>query len=166
MGVCLLVTGCTSGWMPPDIQSNETLNTLGAAGYQRLCSAFEGYVRDEYSSNYFVQAICLYEGVTTTTSAIECGDAVNACTETMPPAAESLLSAILAQASCSTIGINPTGCAATVAQVKACLDAIEDQLKSLEFAATCAVAGQQVDDNWWRIPLPAACESLRTICPP
>lgn len=163
---CLLITGCTSTWMPSDIQSNETLSTLGASGYQRLCDAFEGYVRDEYASNYFVQAICLYEGVTTTTTALECGDAVDACTETMPPAAESLLSAILAQASCSTIGITPTGCVAIVAQVEECLDALESKLKSLEFAATCAVAGQSVDDNWWQISLPAACQSIRTLCPP
>jgi len=158
--------GCSkTTWVPEDIDRDATVKALGDAGYQRLCSAFEGYIRDEYRSSYLIQAVCLAHGVQTTHSAVECGYAVQQCTDTLPPAAEALLQSILAQASCSAAEANPTGCSATVAQLLACLDALEDKLAAVKFGLACAAAGEPVDPNWWRIPPPAECLAIRSICP-
>lgn len=166
LALLLAITGCSSsGWIPPDIEQNEQLQELGAAGYSRLCSAFEGYIRDEYEASHIIQAVCLAHGVSTTDTASACGDAVNACTDNLPPSAEALLQDILAQASCSTVGIDPVGCAATVAQVKSCLDGLEDQLDEVKFSLVCAAAGETFDSAWWHIDLPPACQQLRTLCP-
>jgi hypothetical protein len=162
----LLLTGCsTTEWMPSDVDRNETMSALGSAGYSKVCSAFEGYIRDQYSSSHLIQAVCLAHGVQTTETAVACGDAVQACTTTLPPAAESTLNSILAQARCSTASINPVGCAATVAQLEDCLDALEDKLDALKFGLTCAAVGQTVEADWWRISLPAACQSIKQLCP-
>ena len=151
--------------MPADIDRAATVDALGSAGYQRLCSAFESYVRDEYRSSYLIQAVCLAYGIETTQTAVACGDAVQACTSTLPPPAEALLQSILAQASCSSAGIQPTGCAATVAQLLACLEALEDKVAALKFSGVCAAAGQPIDPDWWRVSLPAACVQIRNLCP-
>lgn len=164
--VGLLLLGCsTSRWMPSDIEQDQQLQALGEAGYQRLCSAFEGYVRDEYEASHLIQALCLAHGIQTTGTASACGDAVNACTDHLPPSAEATLQEILAQASCETVGVAPVGCAATVADIKACLDGLEDQLDEVKFSLVCTAAGQSFDPAWWHIDLPQPCLALRTICP-
>lgn len=163
----VVCSGCNvvGGWMPADIDRKETLEALGSAGYQRLCSAFEGYIRDEYRSSYLIQAVCLAHGIQTTDTAVACGEAVQACRTTLPPSAEALLDSILAQASCSTVGVQPTGCSATVAQLAACLEALEDKVDALKFGGVCAAAGEPIDADWWRIALPAACTAIRELCP-
>jgi len=165
-GLCALLLGCSgSNWVPQDLEEDEELQAVGAAGYQRLCSAFEGYIRDEYEASHVIQAVCLAHGIQTTTTASACGDAVNACTDNLPPSAEATLQEILAQASCNTLGVDPVGCAATVADAKACLDGLEDQLDEVKFSLVCTAAGETFDDAWWHIDLPPQCQALRTLCP-
>jgi uncharacterized protein with beta-barrel porin domain len=165
-----VLAGCDArpprgAWVPDDVALQAGLGTLGEAGYARLCSALEGYVRDTYRDSHLVQAVCLAHGVQTADTAVACGEAVQACTTSMPPAAEATLQAVLAQASCQALDMEPRGCAATVAQVKACADALEGRLDALKFGLACSAAGERVDPDWWRIRLPAACEELRTLCP-
>ena len=31
-------------WVPSDIDESKTIDAIGAAGYQKLCSSFDGYV--------------------------------------------------------------------------------------------------------------------------
>ena len=162
----VLCAGCSNAsWIPDDLDRDAALSAVGAAGYQRLCSAFDSYVREEYAGNYFVQAVCLAHGVTSTDDAQACADTVQSCTQTLPGPAESVLNQILDQASCQRLNIDPTGCSATVAQVSACLEAMESGMKNVQFELTCAAAGQSIDPNWWQVQLPAECEAIRAICP-
>jgi hypothetical protein len=66
----LLLCACSTGWLPPDVENDEQLQELGAAGYQRVCDAFESYIRDEYQSSHIIQAVCLAHGIQTTDSAM------------------------------------------------------------------------------------------------
>jgi hypothetical protein len=162
----LAACGGTSGgdWVPSDIDEQQTLDTIGSAGYSRLCSAFEDYVHDQYRSSYLVRAACTAHAIDTTTDAVACGEALDDCLDTLPPAVDSQLDSILAQASCSRVSITPTGCSAKVSQVKACLDALGDQLDEIELAATCAAVGSPVPSDWWMIDTPSACTSLSADC--
>lgn len=166
LGIACAALACSGGgWLPADIQRSETLSALGASGYARLCSAFEDYVRDEYRSSYLIQAVCVAYGIQTTSSAQACGDTASVCVNTLPPPAESTLNAILRQASCDTIAVEPAGCAATVAELTACLDALSDKVENIKLTATCAVAGEPLADTWWRLSLPAQCQAIRSRCP-
>lgn len=163
--VSLAACGGGDKWLPQDIDRDAALEQLGDAGYARVCSAFEDYVREQYRDSHLVQAVCLAHGVQTASDAVTCGETVTACTETMPPAAEAVLDSLLAQGQCSFIEIEPTGCQATVKQLSACLDAVEGKISSVKFGLTCAAVGEPVPQDWWKIPMPGECAALRTLCP-
>ncbi len=162
----LAACGATSGgdWVPSDIDEQQTLDTIGSAGYSRLCSAFEDYVHDQYRSSYLVKAACTAHALNTTSDAVACGEALDDCLDTLPPAVDSELDSILAQASCSRVSITATGCAARVLEVKACLDALGEKLDEIELSATCAAVGSPVPSSWWMISTPNECMSLSTEC--
>ena len=157
--------GGADGWLPDDIDREATLAQVGSAGYARLCSAFEDYARDQYTSSYLVQAVCTAIAIETTTTAAACGEQAVACKDNPPPEALAFLDRILAQAGCATVAVEPTGCAATVAQVQQCLDDLGTEVDEIQFTLTCAAAGQMLDDTWWQIALPPACATLKTACP-
>ncbi|HEU0035520.1 MAG TPA: hypothetical protein VFQ53_33145 [Kofleriaceae bacterium] len=163
----LVVAACGSSsddWVPSDIDTDQTVDRLGAAGYAKLCGAFEDYVRDEFRSNRLIQAACTYEALQTTPDAIACGEAVDACLDQLPPTVEAQLEMILDQAGCNALAITQTGCAAKVSEVTACLDALGAQLDTLELSATCAAFGSPVPADWWQIEPPAECTALSAEC--
>jgi len=168
--VCALVAcgdddGGGGDWVPDDIDRDATLDAVGEAGYQRLCSAARDYALDQYRSSYLVEAVCTAIAIETTTTATECGDAITECIQNPPPAAVAQLDTILAQASCSTVDVEPAGCAATVSQLKECYDQLGVEVEELRFNLECQVAGQPVDDSWWRIDVPTSCSTLENMCP-
>lgn len=124
----------------------------------------EDYVRDQYRSNRLIQAACTANALQTTSDAIMCGESVDDCVDDLPPVVESQLSMILAQASCTTVGVDPMGCPSRVSAMKDCLDALGEQLDTIELSATCAAFGSPVPPNWWRISLPSACTTLSSQC--
>jgi hypothetical protein len=151
-------------WVPPDIDTDQTVDRLGAAGFAKLCGAFEDYVRDTYRSNRLIQAACTAEALQTTTDAISCGESVDACLDALPPVVESQLQQVLAQAGCSALGIAQGGCASKVSALTACLDALGAQLDTVELALTCAAFGSPVPDDWWMIDPPAECTAIASSC--
>jgi hypothetical protein len=155
----------SADWVPDDIDTDQTVDRLGDAGYARVCSAFEDYVRDQYRSSYLVQAACTAHALETTADAAECGDAVDTCLDTLPREVETELQRILDQAGCNALTtFTPTGCAAKVSELTACLDALGEELDRIELSATCAAFGSPVPADWWMIPLPAECSSLQAGC--
>jgi hypothetical protein len=166
--VIVALAACSSSasddWVPPDIDEAQTLDRLGTAGYQRLCVAFDDYVRDEYRSNRLIQAACTVHALDTTTDAIACGQAVDACLDDLPPVVESSLEMILDQAGCSAVAASPTGCASPVSALTECLDALGSQLDQIELSITCAAFGSPVPADWWRISPPSACTAIATGC--
>ena len=167
--VLVFAIGCSGGggsgdWVPPDIDEQQTLDRLGSAGYAKLCSAFSDYVHDKYRSNYLVKAACTAHSLETTADAIACGEELDKCLDTLPPVVDQQLSSILAQASCTTAGIDPATCGSKVSALTACLDALGEKVDQLELSLTCAAFGSPVPDDWWRIPEPAECSALRAGC--
>lgn len=161
------IAGCPSSsddWVPSDIDEQQTLDRLGAAGYQRLCGAFDDFVRDQYRSSYLIQAACTAHALQTTDSATACGAAVDACLDDLPAPVEAQLTQILAQADCSAAGVSAAGCSSPVSALTECLDALGSQIDQLQFSLTCAAFGSVVPADWWRISPPAACSTLAERC--
>ncbi len=151
-------------WLPSDIDVDTTVDKLGAAGFAKLCGAFEDYVRDMFRSNRLIQLACTADALETTTDAVACGDSVNACINMVPPAVESQLEQILDQAGCTALDITQTGCQSKVSALKSCLDALSEQLARIELQATCAAIGSPVPEDWWMIDPPAACMEISDDC--
>ena len=151
-------------WVPEDIDEQATLDRIGTAGYQKLCGAFEDYVRDMYRSDRLIQAACTANALQTTADAAACGVAVDMCLDMIPPAVETQLNMILAQAKCSALGVEPTGCQSKVAQMKSCLDALGKKVDQIMFSLTCAAFGSPVPETWWKIEPPAECSAISSQC--
>jgi len=151
-------------WLPSDIDVDVTVDKLGAAGFAKLCGAFEDYVRDMFRSNRLVQLACTAEALDTTADAVACGESVGACIDMVPPAVESQLEQILDQAGCTALDITQTGCQSKVSALKGCLDALSEQLALIELEVTCAAIGSPVPDDWWMIDPPAACMAITNDC--
>lgn len=166
--VALSLAACGDGgdgdWVPADIDEAQTLDRLGAAGYARLCSAFDGYVRDTYRSNTLIRAACTAHALETTPDAAACGAALDACLDDLPPVVEDQLASILAQADCSAVDLMQNGCSSPVSALTTCLDDLGTQLDQIELSVTCAAFGSPVPPSWWRISPPASCSSLGASC--
>ena len=156
--------GASGDWVPPEIDTDQQLDRLGATGYQKLCGAFEDYVHDTYRSQLLVKAACTANALQTTDNATACGEEVDRCLDTLPPVVQTQLDQILAQASCSKAAIDPAACSSKVSALTACLDALGDEVDQIELSVTCAAFGSPVPQNWWMIPEPAACAALRSGC--
>ena len=165
---CLAACSSTStpsdDWLPSDVDENATVDAIGDAAFAKLCSAFEDYVRDTYRSNKLVQLACTANALDTTTDAVACGESIDDCLNTLPPVVEQQLDQILDQAGCSALSIAPSGCLAKVAELKGCLDALGEQIDTIELELTCAAVGSPVPDDWWMIDPPAECTSITTDC--
>jgi hypothetical protein len=151
-------------WLPSDVDVDATVDTLGAAGFAKVCGAFEDYVRDMFRSNRLIQLACTAEALETTADAAACAESIDACVEMLPPAVESQLDAILDQAGCSALAIEQAGCPSKVSQLKGCLDAMSAQLGLIKLELTCAAIGSPVPEDWWMIEPPAACTQITTDC--
>jgi hypothetical protein len=149
---------------PDDIDTSLTLDDIGEAGLNKICSTFEGWVLDQYSSTYWVQATCMAAAVDNNEDAGSCGDELQACLDDPPPEVEALIDSIQSQAGCSAIAVEATGCSATVGQVEDCLDALGAALDNVKFTLTCAAAGETLDPDWWVISIPSACTSIEAGC--
>lgn len=143
---------------------NEVLSSLGESGYAYVCSEFEGYLREQYTGSELTQLACLAYGVKHSETAQACGERVDQCIQTLPPEAESLIEDILDEVSCNRLELEPSGCRATVAELEACLDALDSKLEQLKYAGACAAVGAPIDEDWWRISLPPACTDIRNRC--
>ncbi len=167
-GALLVLGACgdraSGDWVPEDIDEQQAIDRIGAAGYAKLCSSFDSYVRDKYRSNRLIQAACIAHALETTSDAAACGQAVDDCLDDLPPVVESQLSQILAQAGCSAVGITQTGCSSPVSALTTCLDDLGERLDTVQLSLTCAAFGSPVPPDWWRITPPASCTSLATDC--
>jgi hypothetical protein len=166
LAACGSNTPDPSDWFPEDIDQDATLDALGDAGLGQVCSAFSDFVHDQYRSNYLVQAVCTAHAIRTTTDAIACADATEACLDELPPAVDAELDAILDQASCPALGVEAEGCPSTVSALKACLDALGSSITRLQFTLTCAAAGEPIPENWSELVIPASCMALQDGCTP
>lgn len=153
-------------WVPDNISLDATLDQIGAAAFGQLCKAFEDYVRDTYRSNHLIQLVCTADAIETTTDAVACANQADACLDTLPPPLEAELQMILDQAGCTALAINQNGCVKTVKEIKGCLDALGDEVGTIELGLTCAAFGQPVPDDWWMIPPPTECTSITNACSP
>jgi hypothetical protein len=166
---CLSISGCdettstASDKFPDDIEDSITLDELGAAGYAKLCSTFEDYLYDQYSGSYFVQAMCTADAVENSADAESCGDSIETCLATPPPAIQSGIDSVLGQAGCSALLVDSEGCTATVRAAKQCLEDLESEVKNVRFTLTCAAFGQSLDD-WDVLELPASCMAIENNC--
>jgi hypothetical protein len=148
---------------PGDVSDSLTLDEIGRSGYDRLCAQFESYLEDQYSGSHLVQAACLAFAIETSADAESCGDAVTACLDEPPPQVRVAIDGILGRAGCTASPIEPEGCRSTVGALKACLDALENEIESVTYSLTCAAFGQS-DLGWDVIDVPPACEALRSAC--
>ncbi len=158
--VVLLVAGCGDS----SIASSDTLDEIGAAGFERLCEEARDRAIDMYSSSLMTQFVCVADSVGKSSTAKECAILVDECRSNPPASALALLDQILAQAGCDTVSIEPTGCDLSVSQVDRCLDAVDSEIDRLQFTGSCAAAGQPVDDGWWQLDVPAECSSIDQDC--
>jgi hypothetical protein len=164
MGLGACGGGRNNDWVPSDIDESKTIDAIGSAGYQKLCSSFDSYVRDQYRSSRLIQAACTANALETTMNATECGEAVDACLDDLPPVVETELNSILSQAGCSAVSISQAGCMSPVSQLTSCLDALGTKVDQIMFSLTCAAFGSPVPPDWWRISPPAECSALSSSC--
>lgn len=151
-------------WVPADIDEQQTLDRLGAAGYAKLCAAFDDDVRDTYRSNRLVQAACTAHALQTTEDAIACGADVDACLDDLPPVVEQQLDMILGQAGCSAVQVMQSGCASPVSRLTTCLDDLGAQDDQIELSFTFAAVGSPVPSDWWQVTPPSSCTTLTADC--
>ena len=158
------VSDVATSWVPQDIDVEEKLESVGHTTYGLLCDQFSSYVHELYSSQLLVRAACTVHALRTTANTNECTEATDRCLETLPTPVEQELESILAQASCDTSGVLPSGCDAPVAELVECLGELRDEVERIQMSATCAVFGSPVADDWWRIAQPNSCIELATKC--
>lgn len=169
--VCIGASACGEGSsdvsdrFPDDIDTGLTLDDLGDSAFNRLCSTFESWVRDQYASSPLAEAVCTHHAIENTETASECADSIQDCLDNPPPEAQALLNTVLTQAGCSAISVTREGCAATVGQIEDCLDALSAALDNLQLTLSCAAAGQTLDPGWYDISTPSACTAIESLCP-
>lgn len=130
---------------------------ITAAAYDRACVEARDFLESQYSGNYFIQALCTAAAVEGNSDAESCGEELDDCINNPPPEIQSGIDSIVGQAGCSLIEINTLSCSSTLGEIKACLEAIDEEVSSLQYTLTCAAAGQMLD-GWNIIELPSACE--------
>lgn len=166
----LLVTsaaacGSTPDWFPSDLDRDETLARAGQAAAAKACDAFEDYLLDQYRESLFVQVACTALAIEQTEDAGACGDFAHDCIENPPAQIQSLVTTIVDGAGCGMLDYQSSGCGKTLSDLKACLDAAEDEIFELKLSITCALAGQSLPAGALDIDTPAACASIENACP-
>jgi hypothetical protein len=148
---------------PEDGATNNTRERITQAAYNQVCSMAEEFLVSQYSGNYYVQALCTAHAVENSDSAEMCGNTLDNCINNPPPEVQSGIDGILAQGGCGAINIEVASCTSTVRALEDCLDALSDELSSLEYTLTCASFGQDLD-GWNLVELPEKCRSLESDC--
>jgi len=136
---------------------------LTQAAYEQACASAEGFLLDQYGGSYYVQALCTAAAVESTSDAASCGDELQACLDNPPASIQAGIDAILGQAGCDALAIDPNACRSTVGRLKDCLDALEDAVANVEYTLTCAAAGQTLE-SWDIVELPSECQLLESDC--
>jgi hypothetical protein len=162
----LALAACKSSddWVPSDVDESETIDKLGAAGYAKVCSAFDDFVRDMYRTNVLVRAACTAQALQSTETTTECADYIDDCVNDIPAVVETQLQAILAQADCTAVGVMTDGCSSPVSALTTCLDDLGAQLDNVKLQLTCAALGSTVPPDWWKIMAPSSCTALASGC--
>lgn len=136
---------------------------LTQAAYEQACASAESFLLDQYGGSYYVQALCTAAAVESTSDAASCGDELQACLDDPPAAIQAGVDAILTQAGCDALAIDPSACSSTVGRLKDCLDALEGAVANVEYTLTCAAAGQTLE-SWDIVEFPAECQLLESDC--
>ena len=147
-------------WVPEEIDESQTIDKLGAAGYSKLCSSFDDFVRDQYRTNLLVRAACTAQALQSTETTTACADYIDACVNDIPAVVETQLTMILAQASCPAVGVMTVGCSSPVSALTTCLDDLGAQVDNVKLQLTCAALGSTVPADWWKISPPSSCTVL------
>ena len=162
-----LACGCDpgGGWFPSDLDEDDTLAAAGDTAVRKACDAFEDYLYDQYRGSLLVEVSCTALGIERTADAGSCGDFVSDCIDDPPAEVTVLIGTIVDQTGCGGLAYEPTGCAATLSDLRACLDAAEGAVDELRFTVECAAAGQPLPDGALTIDTPTACRDLELACP-
>ena len=136
---------------------DSTKERITQAAYARACSEARDLLESQYSGDYFVQALCMASAVEGTSDAVTCGEELDSCINNPPAVIQEGIDSILSRAGCSLLQVDTSTCSSTLGEIKACLDAIDDEVSSLQYTLTCAAAGQSLDD-WDVLSLPSECQ--------
>lgn len=160
----LLISGCSSSWVPSDLHPEDRLSDIGSSGYRRICSSYRDAIHERYDDAKLRELVCIAYGVETSDSVTACRERAERCLDRMPDRAEDRLEDVLEQAHCNRLNLSVSGCRVTVAELVTCLDELELGLTQVGFDQTCQDVGAPFDDRWWRVPLPQSCQEVRDRC--
>lgn len=166
--VCALATACggaDTDWFPSDLDRDEVIASAGEAAAAKACQAFEDYLFDQYRDSLLVEAVCTAIGIDQSADAATCADYVQGCVANPPDSVASVITSLVDATGCGGLDYQPTGCSKTLADLAACLDAAEAELKNLRLRLECSAAGQPLPPDALMITTPAACTSLELACP-
>ncbi|MBL4632798.1 MAG: hypothetical protein JKY56_02945 [Kofleriaceae bacterium] len=139
-----------------DSRVDESKERITQAAYERACQEADDFLTARYSGDYFVQALCLAEAVETTGDATSCGAQLDSCINNPPPEIQAGIDGILSQAGCNLLNVDTSVCSSTLGDIRACLEAIDEEVMSLRYTLSCAAAGQSLED-WDVLSLPESC---------
>lgn len=154
-----------SPWFPKDLDTDQLISEASGAGAAKACQAFEDYLYAQYRDSLLVEAVCTAFGIDQTNDAAACGAYVADCTANPPAGVSSTIDSIVDATGCGGLTYQPTGCARTLADLAACLDAAEAELKRLRLTLECTAAGQPLPPDALTPATPPACLALEAACP-
>ncbi len=126
------------------------------AAYELACDEAQDFLESRYSGDYFVQALCTASAVESTDTAQACTASLDRCLNMPPAAIAEGIESILSRAGCNLLVVDTSTCSSTLGEIKACLDAIDQEVSELKYTLTCTAAGQKMA-GWDNLELPAAC---------
>ena len=153
--LCSLLVLTTCGNSDTDLDDPQAKIT--AAAYAQACEEARDFLVSRYSGDYFVQALCTVAAVEGNSDAISCSEELDDCINNPPMAIQSGIDSILDQAGCSLLDVDTSTCSSTLGQIRDCLEAIDEEVSSLQYTLTCAAAGQTLE-GWDIVELPSVCE--------
>lgn len=166
LACCLAACGgSATDWFPDDLDKNAVISAAGEAAAAKACQAFEDYLYDQYRDSLLVEAVCTAIGIDQSADAAACGDYVQACTDDPPASVTALITSIVDATGCGGLDYQAAGCGKTLADLAACLNAAEDELKSMRLRLECAAAGQPLPPDALTITTPPECTSFELACP-
>jgi hypothetical protein len=167
VSVALGVGACNSAsdWFPSDVDEHAAISAAGPAAAAKVCMAFEDYLLDQYRESLFVEIACTALGIENTETAAACSDYVTDCIDNPPAEVQTLVDTIVAGVGCDAVDYTPMGCSKTISDLRACLEAAEDEVTELKRTVVCAAAGQPLPAGSLTIETPAECLSIENACP-
>ncbi len=139
-----------------DSRVDQSKEKITQAAYERVCQEADDFLTARYSGDYFVQALCLAEAVENSGDASSCGAQLDSCINNPPPEIQTGIDGILSQAGCNLLDINTSVCSSTLGEIRACLEAIDEEVMGLRYTLSCAAAGQSLE-GWDVLSLPDNC---------